>query len=220
MLMNETKKDLLNELAISVIEYDDKKAKETARKSLELGIDPIRALEEGLGRGIREMGEKFDRMEICLPELEMAAETIRVASEILTAELSEEETEQLSKGKIVIGTVKGDIHDIGKNLVATMLSANGFTVVDLGVDLSIPEFISRAKSEDADIIALSSLMTTSIDEQKDLIQELTRQGIRDKFKVIVGGGPVQKEWADEIGADGYGKDMKMAVIDAKKIMEK
>lgn len=214
-----SKEEILDDLRSSVIEYDADKAVKSARRALDEGIEPIKALEDGLGKGIREMGEKFDNMEVYLPELKMAADAMEKASEILTAELTEEEAESLSKGKVLIGTVKGDIHDIGKNLVATMLSANGFKVIDAGVDVPIPEFLNKAESERVDIIALSSLMTTSMDEQRDLIMELQRRGIRGKYKVLIGGGPIHREWADEIGADGYGEDMKKAVTAAKELLE-
>lgn len=211
--------ETLNSLAKAVEEYDKDKAMELAKKALKEGIDPIKALEEGLGKGIREVGEKFQRMEVYLPHLVMAAEAMQAASNVLTAGLSKEEAEEAVAGVVVLGTVKGDIHDIGKSLVATMLAAAGFKVIDVGVDVPIFEMIRKAQDAGADIIAMSALMTTTVAEQRDLIEELKRRGVRNKFKVLIGGGAVNKEFADEIGADGYGRDMKEAVDVAKLLVE-
>jgi corrinoid protein of di/trimethylamine methyltransferase len=212
------KDQILESLAKAVLEYDKERAVEGAKKALELGLNPIEALEKGLARGIREVGEKFARMEIFLPHVVMAAEAMQAAANVLLETLPKEEADKLSAGTIVIGTVKGDIHDIGKSLVKTMLSAAGFRVVDLGVDVPIFEFIRKAKESKADIIAMSALMTTTIAEQRDLIEELKRRGEREKFKVLVGGGAVTEDWAREIGADGYGSDMKKAVEEAERLI--
>ena len=211
--------EILKSLAEAVEEYDKDKAVEMAKKALKDGTDPIKALEQGLGKGIREVGEKFQRMEVFLPHLVMAAEAMQAASNVLTAGLSKEKAEEAVAGVVVLGTVKGDIHDIGKSLVATMLAAAGFKVIDVGVDVPIFEMIRKAEDAGADIIAMSALMTTTVAEQRDLVEELKRRGVRNKFKVLVGGGAVNKEWADEIGADGYGRDMKEAVDVAKLLVE-
>ncbi len=214
-----SEQEILNSLAKAVEEYDKDKAMEMAKKALKEGIDPIRALEHGLGKGIREVGEKFQRMEVYLPNLVMAAEAMQAASNVLTSGLSKEEAEKAVAGVVILGTVKGDIHDIGKSLVSTMLSAAGFKVIDVGVDVPVFEMIRKAEDAGADIIAMSALMTTTVAEQHDLIQELKRRGLREKFKVLVGGGAVSKEYAGEIGADGYGRDMKEAVDVAKLLVE-
>jgi len=211
--------EILESLAKAVEEYDKDKAVEMAKKALKDGIDPIKALEQGMGKGIREVSEKFQRMEVFLPNLVMAAEAMQAASNVLTSGLSKEKAEEAVAGVVVLGTVKGDIHDIGKSLVATMLSAAGFKVIDIGVDVPIFEMIRKAGDAGADIIAMSALMTTTVAEQRDLVEELKRRGVRNKFKVLVGGGAVNKEFADEIGADGYGRDMKDAVDVAKRLME-
>jgi corrinoid protein of di/trimethylamine methyltransferase len=212
-------KEILETLAQAVVAYDKDKAIGAAKDALKEGIDPIKALEEGLGKGIREVGEKFHRMEVFLPHLVMAAEAMQAASEVLTSALPKEQAERAVAGVVVLGTVKGDIHDIGKSLVATMLSAAGFKVIDVGVDVPVFDMIKKAEDANADIIAMSALMTTTVAEQKDMIEELKRRGKRQKFKVMVGGGATSKEWADEIGADGYGRDMKEAVETAKKLVE-
>lgn len=209
---------MFESLAKAVLEYDRDKAVELAKKALDLGLNPIEALEMGLAKGIREVGEKFSRMEVFLPHVVMAAEAMQAAANVLLENLPKEEAEKLSAGTVVIGTVKGDIHDIGKSLVKTMLSAAGFKVIDLGVDVPIFEFIRKAKEAKADIIAMSALMTTTIAEQCDLIEELKRRGEREKFKILVGGGAVSEEWAQKIGADGFGSDMKKAVEVAEKLM--
>lgn len=216
--MSVNEREILDSLAQAVLEYDKDKAVKLAKRALEAGINPIKALEQGLAKGIREVGEKFHRMEVFLPHLVMATEAMQAASNVLTAALPKEEAEKAIAGTVVLGTVKGDIHDIGKSLVATMLSAAGFKVIDLGVDVPIFEFLKKAKEANADIIALSALMTTTIGEQRDLIEELKRRGVRKKFKVLVGGGAVSKEWAEEVGADGYGGDMREAVEVAKKLV--
>lgn len=140
------------------------------------------------------------------------------AMKIFESVLSEEQIRQLRKGTIVLGTVEGDIHDLGKNIVVMMLKAEGFQVSDLGKDVKTDTFIKTAREVDADIIGVSSLMTTTMPYQRDLIEELTRLGLRDRFMVIVGGGPVNREWADRIGADGYGKDASETVKEVDRLM--
>ncbi len=217
-LMNE--QEIINNLAQSVLEYDKEKAAKVAKEAIKIGMNPVDAIEKGLGNGIRVVGEKFNLNEVYLPHVVMAAEAMQAASDVLLATLSKEEAEKISLGTIVLGTVKGDIHDIGKSLVSTMLSAAGFKVIDIGVDVPIFDFIRRAMEANADVIAMSALMTTTIAEQRDLIEELKRKGGREKFKVLVGGGAVNKEWANEIGANAYGCDMKDAVEVAKRLVER
>ncbi len=213
-----SEKEILSSLSEAILEYDKEKAVNFAKKVIEVGIDPAKALEVGLGNGMREVGNKFNRDEIFLPHVVMAAEAMQAASALLLAVMSKEDAGKVGLGTVVIGTVKGDIHDIGKTLVSTMLSAAGFKVIDLGVDVSTFDFLRGAKEAGAKIIAVSALMTTTILEQRDLIEELKRKGDREKFSILVGGGAVSKAWADEIGADGFGKNMKEAVEVAKKLL--
>ena len=159
-------------------------------------------------------------MEIFLPELVMGAEAMKAAVDVLKEAITARGETLEKKGTVVIGTVEGDIHDIGKTIVVAMLQAAGFEVVDLGKDVPIPTFVKRAEEVSADIIGASALLTTTMPRQKDLIEYLKTYGKRDKYFVIVGGAPTTKEWAKEIGADGQGKDAAEAVKLCEKLMKK
>ncbi len=210
------KDEILNSLKKAVLDYDKETAAKLAKQALQMGINPVEALEKGLAPGIKEIGDKFERMEVFLPHVVMAVEAMQAASDLLLASMSKEDVEKASLGTVVIGTVKGDIHDIGKTLVSTMLAAAGFKVIDLGVDVPATDFIKRGKETGADIVALSALMTTTILEQRDVI-DLKRKDPSAKFKIIVGGGAVGMKWAKEIRADGYGDSMLQAVTVAKNL---
>jgi corrinoid protein of di/trimethylamine methyltransferase len=203
----------------ALLTYDTVKTVKAVQAAVDAEIDPLEAIEQGLAWGIREVGERFHRYEIYLPQMVMAADAMMEAMKIFESELSEEQLLQLRRGTVVLGTVEGDIHDLGKSIVAMMLKAAGFEVIDLGKDVKTDEFIKTAIDADADIIGASSLMTTTMPYQRDLIEELTRLGMRDRFKVIIGGGPVNREWAEVIGADGYGKDATEAVNEAERLRE-
>ncbi len=209
---------LIGEIKNAILSYDIDETVKTAQAAVEAGVDPVEAIEQGLVSGIKEVGERFHRYEIYLPQMVMAADAMMEAMKIFESVLSEEQIRQLRKGTIVLGTVEGDIHDLGKNIVVMMLKAEGFQVSDLGKDVKTDTFIKTAREVDADIIGVSSLMTTTMPYQRDLIEELTRLGLRDNFMVIVGGGPVNREWADRIGADGYGKDASETVKEVDRLM--
>ena len=209
---------LIEELKKALLTYDTDETVKAAQAAVEAGVDPVEAIEQGLASGIREVGEMFHRYEIYLPQMVMAADAMMEAMKIFESVLSEEQIKELRKGTIVLGTVEGDIHDLGKSMVVMMLKAKGFQVTDLGKDVKTDTFIKTAREVDADIIGVSSLMTTTMPYQRDLIEELTRLGLRDRFKVFVGGGPVNREWAERIGADGYGKDATEAVNEAERLM--
>lgn len=209
---------LIGEIKNAILSYDIDETVKTAQAAVEAGVDPVEAIEQGLVSGIKEVGERFHRYEIYLPQMVMAADAMMEAMKIFESVLSEEQIRQLRKGTIVLGTVEGDIHDLGKNIVVMMLKAEGFQVSDLGKDVKTDTFIKTAREVDADIIGVSSLMTTTMPYQRDLIEELTRLGLRDRFMVIVGGGPVNREWADRIGADGYGKDASETVKEVDRLM--
>ena len=211
-------KEVLQGLANAVIEGDEDSAREWAKRSIELGIDPLVAIREGLMAGMRVVGERFANMEIFLPEVLLAADAMKTALEILEPLIVEEEREKFTIGRVVIGTIEGDIHDIGKNIVAMMLKANGFDVVDIGVDVSPEEFILKAEEAKADIIAVSALLSTSLPYVEDLIRLLEGKGLRDKYRVMVGGGAITREYAQKIGADGYGEDAEEAVQVAKRLI--
>ena len=173
-----------------------------ARKLLDEGVDPFRAL-AALTETMGKVGDRFSRLEIFLPEMMQAGETMAIVVEILRPGLSETGEEMASKGKVILGTVKGDLHEIGKSIVKLLLEANGFQVKDLGYDVDSLTFIKEAEAMGADFIGASALMTTTMPHQKEIIDLLTDKGLRDKYKVVIGGAPTTQQWADEIGADLY-----------------
>lgn len=199
------KQEILERLTTAVVNGDKNLAADLAKEAISQSIDPIEALEEGLSKGMDVVGDRFGKGEAYLPELLMAAEAYNSAMEVLTPEIEAQEKKITKRGKVLIGTVKGDVHNIGKNIVATVLNINGYEVVDIGVDNSALNIIQEAEKVRADVIALSSLMTTTMPSQKEVIDTLKEMNLRNTYKVIVGGGPVSQEWADEIGADGYGE---------------
>jgi len=209
--------DLINKLKVAIIEGDEEEALKVTKELLERGIDPKLIIERALEPAMKIVGEKFEREEYFIPEVMLAAEVFKKVMEFLKPHLGQEVGEK-SKGRVVIGTVRGDIHELGKNLVATMLSVAGFEVIDLGVDVSPEKFIEAVEKYRPDVLGLSALMTTTMIEQKVVIEELKRRGLRDKVKVIVGGAPVTEEWAREIGADGYAANAYEAVRLVKKLL--
>ena len=213
-------KELLGRLRQVVIDYDEVEAEKVAHEILDLEIDPYRAILEGLAPAIREMGERFERKEIYLPELIMAADAMSAAVKVLERDISREQRSMMEKGKIVIGTVKGDIHNIGKNIVALMLQVDGFEVIDLGVDVAPGKFIEAAEEHNADIIGVSALMTFTVGNMKTLTEYLETEGLRDKYKLIYGGGPLSESWAKELGADAYAQDALKAVKVVNKLMDR
>jgi corrinoid protein of di/trimethylamine methyltransferase len=212
------KEEKIKKLCEAVVAGDREAAIKVANEIIEGGLDIIDAIEKGLMIGAKEVGDKFDKMEIFLPELMMAADAMQAALNVLLPKIPKGEVPR--KGVVVSGTVKGDIHDIGKNILVAMLRANGFEVHDLGVDVPTSKFIDEAEKVGADIITLSALMASTLGGQKDVIDYLKAMGKRDKFIVMVGGGPTTKEWADEIGADGYAETASEAVKLALELIEK
>ncbi|MGD2148284.1 MAG: corrinoid protein [Anaerolineae bacterium] len=203
--------EILENLKNAVIEGDDVKAVENAKAALAADMDPLEAMQLGLAKGTDAIGERFERGEAYLPELIMAGETFKAAMKILEPEIKRQQKDVEPLGTVVLTTVKGDLHSIGKNIVATMLETNGFTVVDLGVDQGALAIIEAAQKANAAAIGLSALMSTTMPGQKEVIDALTELDMRDEYRVIVGGGPVTQAWADEIGADGFGADAVQAV---------
>ena len=196
-----------------------KKVEEAARLLIKENYDPLEGIENGLSKGMKVIGEKFSKLEIYLPDLMMAAGVFDSAMAILKPHISSD-SKSTQKGTVLIGTVKGDIHKIGKDLVAMLLETGGFEVHNIGEDVSTSKFIEEAGRVDADIIALSSLLTTSMASQKDLIDILKEIGQREKYLVMIGGAPASQEWADEIGADIYGENAERAVTLALEFMSK
>jgi trimethylamine corrinoid protein len=185
-------------------------AKEYASKALAEGLDPILIVEE-LTRTVREIGEKFSRLELFLSDLMGAGLAMREAIEVIKPSLVGKESKNLKRAKVVLGTVTGDIHDIGKTVVGAMLTAAGYDVTDLGIDVPTTAFVEKAKEINASLIAASALMSTSMPYQKDLMRILSELKLRERFKVMIGGGATSQAWATEIMADGYAPDAVQAV---------
>jgi corrinoid protein of di/trimethylamine methyltransferase len=211
---------LFEEMAQSVIDGEPEIAVELAKKVLAEGLDPLQALNEGYIVGVNYVGKQFACGEMYLPELVGAGEAMKLAIAVLEPEMTRRGTSRTVLGKVVIGTVEGDIHDIGKSLVGTMLSSSGFQVYDLGVDVPIKTFVDKAREVDADIVGLSALLTTTMVKQRTVVKALQEAGLRPKVKVMIGGAPVTRGWAEEIGAEGFSEDAVGAVAVAKQIMGK
>jgi corrinoid protein of di/trimethylamine methyltransferase len=203
--------ELFDAMRQSVIDGDATAAKALAEQALAEGIDPLVAIDEAFVPGIRYVGEQFRCGELFLPDMMLAARAMQTAIGVLEPEMMARATQRKIAGRVVIGTVQGDIHEIGKNLVGMMLTANGFEVHDLGVDVSPDRFVEKAKEVGADLVGVSALLTTTMTGQRTVVEALTAAGLRPGVKVMVGGAPVTKAWADEIGADGYGEDAVGAV---------
>ena len=208
--------ELFKQMAQSIIDGEEDLAAELAQKALDAGIDPLEAITNGFMLGVNEVGDSFACGNAFLPELVMAGEAMKAAIAILEPSMKAAGTARQILGKVVLGTVEGDIHEIGKSLVGTMLTSSGFEVYDLGVDVSSSDFLAKAEEVGADIIGLSALLTTTMVKQKEVIDEVTRRGL--KVKVMVGGAPVTREWVHKIEADGYSEDAIGAVNVAKELM--
>ena len=209
---------LFQEMAQSIIDGDSDVSADLARRAVVQGIDPLEAISEGFVIGVNQVGEAFARGDAFLPELVMAGEAMKAAMAVLEPELSRRGTERKMLGKVILCTVEGDIHEIGKTLVGTMLSAAGFQVFDLGVDVPVMKVVEKAREVDANVVAMSALLTTTMVHQRDVIEALEDVGIRSKVKVLVGGAPVTKEWVKQIGADGYSEDAIGAIKVAKHVL--
>lgn len=211
---------LLNNLADAIIQGDEDLALEAAQAAMQVKLDPLQAVEGGLSKGMEVIGQQFESGEVYLPELLMAANAFGAAMKVIQPELEAQQKETTRLGTVLIGTVKGDLHNIGKNIVGTVLETNGFKVVDIGIDNGALAFIQEADKARADVIALSCLMTTTMPAQREVIATLTEMGLRERYFVIVGGGPVTQEWADQIGADGYGESAIHAVKLVRDLMKR
>lgn len=210
--------ELLQKMAQTIIDGDSDVSAELARQAIAEGMDPLFAITNGYVVGINKVGDAFAAGDAFLPELVMAGEAMKAAVAVLEPELMKKGSARKTLGKVVMATVEGDIHEIGKSLVSTMLSASGFTVVDMGVDNPSDKIIEKALEIDADIIGLSALLTTTMIRQKEVIEKLDARGLRKKIKVMVGGAPVTREWVQKIEADGYSEDAIGAVQVAKQLM--
>lgn len=206
------------EIKAAILDGDVEKTETLVKKALAEGIDPLEVLNQGCIPGIEKAGALFEAEEFFLPELITAGEATKAAMGLLLPELKKKEGAWKSAGKFVIGTVEGDMHDIGKSIVASMLSAAGFEVNDLGIDVSTERFIEEVKTNQPDFVGLSALLTSTMPKQQEVVDALKEAGLRERVKVLVGGAPVSSDWAEKIGADGYAEDAVAAVKLAKKIL--
>jgi corrinoid protein of di/trimethylamine methyltransferase len=212
-------KKIFEEIQEALVRSEAEKVAALTESAISAGLEPMDIINNALLPGMKIVGEKFENGEYFLPHLIISAEGMKNSMRLLEPEL-EKRNQQVSRaGIVVVGTVKGDIHEIGKTLVATLLSANGFEVHDLGVDVSVEDFISTARRVSANAIGLSALLTTTMTVQRDVIEALDDSGMRSTIKVIVGGAPVTKDWADRIGADGYADDAVATVALLKNLLQ-
>lgn len=210
--------EIYEKLAQAVIDGEVDDVKELANQALDDGLDPLTCINEGLTKGIQRVGELFSSGEYFLPELIIGADVMKAGLAILEPAMLADQKREVA-GKVVLGTVKGDLHEIGKTLVGTMLTANGFQVFDIGVDKSSADFIAAIKEEDATIVGASALLTTTMLQQKELIKAIEEAGLREQVKIMVGGAPVTASYANEIGADGYAEDAISAVDMAFRLID-
>jgi trimethylamine corrinoid protein len=199
------KNEILAKLKQAVIGLNQDAAVAAAKEAIAAGVAPLKAIEDGLQPGVEIIGDKFDKLECFLPELIGSAKVFRAAVDVLEPEIAKLGGSKHTSGIAVIGTVKGDIHKIGKDIVVLLLKTRGFEVHDLGEDVAASEFLKAAEKFNADIVGLSALLNTTMPAQQDVINLFKEQGVREKYILMVGGAPVTQEWADEIGADAYAK---------------
>jgi len=210
--------NLFEDIVEATVDGNQERCVALAQQVLDQDMDPFEAIQEGYTKGMLIVGDKFSRMEIYLPELMRRADAMKAALEVLKPHLGKHQNTGI-QGTIVLGTIQGDLHDLGKNIVKTMLLAAGFTVHDLGCDVSVRQFVEKAEEVNADIIAASAILTTTMVYMPDLAEFLNEMGIRDKFNIMVGGAPVTPEFAAKAGFDGYGEDAAEAVKVAKRLMQ-
>ena len=216
--MVESKKNsVFQKLREAVLKGDIKMAEEGANASLAEGIPPYETIINGLAEGMKVVSEKYQKKEYFLPELLLSADAMYAGLNILTPHIPKSEKKKM--GKVVLGVVEGDIHDIGKNIVKTMLTAAGYEIIDLGTDVPPDEFIKKAKSVGAQVIAMSTLMTPTLMSMKSVEEKLKEEGLKDKVKTIIGGSAVSEEWRGNLGSDAYGKDALEAVDKVKVLLD-
>jgi corrinoid protein of di/trimethylamine methyltransferase len=213
------KETLLNTLKQAVRDGEDGDAAQAAQALLDMKVAPLEIIKSCITPALDEIGIAFENGEAYLPELMLAGDAARAALDLIVPQISSEDAQQAVRGTVVIGTIFGDAHDIGKNIVIALLAAYGCKIIDLGINVPVRDYIETAQKENADIIAISSLITTSLPYQREIINQLRDRSMRDKFFVIVGGGPVTPEWTEQIGADGYGRDAKDAASLVMSLLE-
>jgi corrinoid protein of di/trimethylamine methyltransferase len=211
--------DILNQLQESVIAGEPEQARALATQALAANIAPLGIIDQALNPSMQIVGDRYECGDYFIPDLMMAAEAMKAAMEVLEPELMARQERRHILGTVVIGTVEGDIHEIGKSLVATMLGAAGFQVHDLGVDVPVGRFVEQVKATNANVVGLSALLTTTMRNQEVVIEALQEAGLREHVKVIIGGAPASPEWANTIGADGYAENANEAVGVVKQLLE-
>lgn len=212
------KKEFLDKVAQSVIDSDEELAEQLAKQALDEGMDPLEVINSGYVAGIKQVGDMFECGELFLPELIQASEAVKKATEILNEAIAGGE-EKKAKGKVLIATVEGDIHDIGKAIVVSLLVANGLDVVDMGRDVPVADIIAKAEEFGAQVIGTSALLTTTMVRQQELEEALVEKGLKGKFKTVVGGAPVTVRWAEKIGADAYAENAGEGVNKIMQLLE-
>lgn len=218
--MSEEIEKLYKDMAQSIIDGDSDISVELAQKSIEIGMPPLDAITKGFVVGVNYIGDQFGLGEAFLPELVMAGEAMKAAVAVLEPELLKLGEAREIMGRVILATVEGDIHEIGKTLVGTMLSASGFEVTDMGVDQPAEKIIGKALEINANLIGLSALLTTTMVRQRELIEELDKENLRPRIQVMVGGAPITRDWATKIKADGTSEDAVGAVQLAKQLVGK
>lgn len=214
--MSDDTEQMQSQLAAAVFDLESSRAEDLARRLLDSGADPLVLIEQVVKPTADEVGDRFRREEFFLPQLMLAGQALEAVMGILLE--AAPAARDASKRSVLIGTVRGDVHSIGKNVVAMMLRTGGFEVHDLGVDVDADAFVREAVARDVDLVALSSLLTTTMGYQRDVVDLLEQKGLRQRFKVLVGGGPVTQGWADEIGADGFGGDAEAGLSVARRLV--
>jgi len=210
--------ELYGKINASIVDGDPDATVALTKQALEAGLEPMAIVDEGLVPGMNIVGDKFQCGEYFLPHLIIAANGMQQALKVLEPELKARNQTVEVRGTLVIGSVAGDIHEIGKSLVGTIFAANGFQVYDLGVDVPTETFVAKVQETGANLLGLSALLTTTMTVQREIIEALEEAGIRDQVKVLIGGAPVSREWSDTIGADGYAEDAMGAVALAKQLL--
>jgi trimethylamine corrinoid protein len=205
------KKEIVQGLYMGILVFDKATTIKMAQAAIDQDLDIPEIIKQAMTPAIVEVGKRFEAGKLYLPELQLSADVFSRAMEVLQPKLLELKINLKPKGRVIIGTVKGDMHSIGKDLVGTMLKVGGFEVTDLGVDVPTFTFLEQAEKTNANVIALSALLTTTMPAQREVIEALIEQKLRNKFKVIVGGAPIDQKWADRIGADAYGENAMVAV---------
>ncbi len=213
-----TKEEIIAKAKEAILDFDAELAEEVAKESLAAGVSPVELIEHGFTAAMQEVGDQFEQGTLFLPHVLAASEAMNAGMEVLKPELEKQQAKTTSLGKVIIGTIEGDIHSIGKDIVSSMLGIAGLEVVDLGRDVAITTFIEKAKELKPDIVASSALMTTTMVSQIQIEEQLKEAGIRDRIKTMVGGAPVTQDWADQIGADIYGENATDAVNKVKALL--